>query len=283
MRRWKKSVAYIVLIISLVFTLFPLYWIVNTALKFEGDNLHKPPYFIPPKITFENFRMSITGHGEFQGVAASFPSILLSIRHSLLIALANLSLVLVVGCLAAYSIARFGTGGKNFSFWILSNRFLPPVVFIIPLFLVLRTLGLLDTHVALILLYSSFNLPFLIWFLIGYFSEIPREIEEAALVDGCSRLGTLWKIVIPLSAPGIIAVSFFCFLFAWNEYIFAFILAGREVITLPVALPRLSATYHVLRGMIAASSIIAIIPAVILTIFFRRFIVRGLSMGAVKG
>ena len=281
-KRAKKIAIYIILAISLLFALSPFYWLINTSLKHEGDNFHKPPYFLPPEIASENFLTVITGKGTYESVEFSFPGVLPSIRDSLVVAGTNTILVLFVGAFAAYSISRFRTGGKNLSFWILSIRFLPPIVFIIPLFLLLKTIWLFDTYIGLILVYCSFNLPFAVWFLIGYFEEIPREMEEAAFIDGCSRLGVLWKIVIPIAAPGMVVTVLFCFLFAWNEYIFALLLAGKQVITLPVMLPKFAASFEVFRGMVSAAAIVAIMPAVILAVVLQRFIVRGLSMGAIK-
>ena len=149
-----------------------------------------------------------------------------------------------------------------------------------PLFIVLRTVKLIDTYAGLILVYMLFNLPFAVWALLGYLNDIPFEVEEAALVDGCTRLQVVRHIVFPLAMPGIVVVFLFCFLFAWNEYTFAFLLAGKDVTTLPVILPRFAHSYEVFRGLVAAAATIAVGPAVLLAVFLQRFMVKNLTFGA---
>jgi multiple sugar transport system permease protein len=277
-----RLIANAVIALALVFFLSPFYWLVITAVKYEGDNFHKPPYFWPPNPTLENFRTAITGHGTFQGTDYQSTSVLSGIKDSLIVAGANTLISVTLGLLAAYAICRLRTGGARLAFWILSNRFVPPIVFVVPQFLLLRSIGLLDTYAGLILVYLSFNLPFATWFLLSYLRGLPIEIEEAAAIDGCRRLGIIFRIVLPLAAPGIAVTALFCFVFAWNEFTLAFLLSGRNVTTVTVLLPKFAGSFVVLLGVISTASLLAIIPAIILAVFMERYTIRGFAAGAYR-
>jgi multiple sugar transport system permease protein len=151
------------------------------------------------------------------------------------------------------------------------------------LFLIFKQFKLLDTHLALIIANTIFNLPFVIWLLKGFFDDLPAEMEEAALIEGCSHWGAFWRIALPLVAPGIVAVSLFSFIFAWNEFMFALLLTRRNVRTLTIIVPSLVGGHEILWGEIAAIGVVAILPGVLLSLLLQRYLVRGLSMGAVKG
>jgi multiple sugar transport system permease protein len=187
--------------------------------------------------------------------------------------------------------ARFRTGGKHLAFWFLSQRILPPVAVVIPIFLLYARyledwfgFTLIDTRIGLILLYTVFALPFTVWMMYAYFRQMPVELEEAALVDGCSRLQALSKIAAPLAAPGLISAAAFAFILAWTEFLFAQVLARDHAITLPVALAGLVTGFQGNQYAEAgALTIVSLIPAVILGIFVQRHLVRGLTLGAVKG
>jgi multiple sugar transport system permease protein len=202
--------------------------------------------------------------------------------NSLWIGLASAAFSLAVGSLAAYSIARFRTGGQPLSLSVLGTQMLPPVALVIPFYLLAQRTGLLDNGWALALVYLSFNLPFVVWILIGFFQGIPRELEEAALVDGSGRLGAFWQIVVPVSLPGMLAAGVFAFVLSWNEFLFALVLTGRTSKTLPVALAGLMSSQGVQVGPICAATIAMIAPIVALTWVIQRFLVRGLRFGAVK-
>jgi len=272
----KKIGVWIILIVAIITTGIPLYWLVTTALKPGWAIIHRPPLLIPPFISFKHFSSSMFGTVQFEGA-------LNSIKDSLIVATGNTLLCIIVGLLASYSIARFKTGGDNLSFWILSNRFLPPVAFIIPLFFILKKLNLFDTHLGLILVYCTFNVPFATWLIMGFIQQIPEDLEEAAMIDGCTRFGAFFKILMPLIIPGVAVSALFCFLFAWNEYIMAFLLTGEKVNTIPVAIPKYRGAHDILYGEISAVTIIAIIPAIILAFLLQRYLMRGLTVGALKG
>lgn len=202
--------------------------------------------------------------------------------NSLWIGLASAALSLAIGSLAAYSIARFRTGGQPLSLTVLGTQMLPPVALVIPFYLLAQRFGLLDKGWALALVYLSFNLPFVVWILIGFFQGIPRELEEAALVDGSGRLGAFWRIIVPLSLPGMLAAGVFAFVLSWNEFLFALVLTGRSSKTLPVALAGLMSSQGDQIGAICAAAVAMITPIVALTWVIQRFLVRGLTFGAVK-
>ena len=265
-----------VLLIVLIVFLFPVVWMFLTSFKTQDEYFSYPPVFIPKDFSLRNYYNSMAfppdGRGGLQGL-----------RDSLIIALSATVASVVMGSLAAYSLSRFKTGGENFSFWILSTRMMPPIAAALPLFLIFKQLKLLDTHLALIIANTIFNLPFVIWLLKGFFDDLPEEMEEAALLEGCSPWGAFWRIALPLVAPGLVAVSLFSFIFAWNEFMFALLLTRREVRTLTIIVPSLVGGHEILWGEIAAIGTVAILPGVLLSLLLQRYLVRGLSMGAVKG
>jgi multiple sugar transport system permease protein len=160
---------------------------------------------------------------------------------------------------------------------------MPPIAAALPLFLLFKQFRLLDTHLALIIANTIFNLPFVVWLLKGFFDDLPAEMEEAALLEGCSYWGSFWRIAVPLVAPGIVAVSLFSFIFAWNEFMLALLLTRRHVRTLTIIVPSLVGGHEILWGEIAAIGMVAILPGILLSLLLQRYLVRGLSMGAVKG
>ncbi|KKK79423.1 hypothetical protein LCGC14_2833650, partial [marine sediment metagenome] len=168
-------------------------------------------------------------------------------------------------------------------FAVLTTNMIPPAVILLPLFLFARKLNLYDTHSMMIIVYVAYNLAFVIWMLRSFFLEIPKEIEESALIDGCSRLGVLFRIVLPLSAPAIAATAILAFIFSWNEFIIALVLTSRNAFTLPILATGLISAKGILWGEIAATSTFITIPEVIFIFFAQKHIVRGLTMGAVKG
>ena len=203
--------------------------------------------------------------------------------NSLIITIASTALTIIMATFAAYGFSRFKMRGKDdVMFFILSTRMLPPVVVLIPIFLMFRTLGLSDTHFGLILLYTAFNLSFAIWVLKGFIDEIPIEYEEAAMVDGYTRFQTFWKIAIPQAMTGIAATAVFCFIFAWNEYAFALILTKNVAQTVPAWLPYQMGILGYDWGGAAAGSVLFVLPALIFTIILRKNLVRGITFGAIR-
>jgi multiple sugar transport system permease protein len=268
----KTTVIVILLALVCLFYVSPVFWMISTAFKRQEHIVSSPVYFLPPEITWYHVKNVFIMYGGFK-----------SIKDSLIIASITTIICLVVGSFAAYSLARFRTGGRNLAFWILSNRMLPPVVFVIPFFLLFKTFHLIDTHAGLILSYLTFNLPFSIWILRGFFSQIPKELDESAMIDGARRITILLRIVLPLAGPGIVATALFVFVFSWNEFLYALLLTRGGVRTLPVLIPQLYGGHDILYGEVSAITIFAIVPIIVLIIFFQRYLVRGLTLGAVEG
>jgi len=276
MSRLQKVITVVVLVIVLILFMFPVVWMFLTSFKSEPEYFHYPPVFIPADFSLRNYfnamAMPPDGRGGLQGL-----------RDSLIIASATTLVAVLLGSLGAYSLSRFKTGGENFSFWILSTRMFPPVAAALPLFLIFKQIKLLDTHLALIIANTIFSLPFVIWLLKGFFDELPLELEEAALIDGCSYWGAFWRVALPLITPGLVATALFSFIFAWNEFMFALLLTRRTVRTLTIIVPSLVGGHEILWGEIAAIGTIAIIPGILLSLLLQRYLVRGLTLGAVKG
>ena len=273
---WKRFIRAFILIVALCFFLFPVVWMILTSFKTEAEYFSYPPVFIPHHFGIENYvnalAMPPDGRGGLQGL-----------KDSIIVASASTFVAVLAGSLAAYSIARYKFGGDNFSFWVLSTRMFPPVAAALPLFLIFKTFKLLDTHLALIIANTIFALPFVIWLLKGFFEDLPIELEEAALIDGCTPFGAFTKVALPLVAPGLVATALFAFVFTWNEFMFALLFTRRNVRTLTVIVPSLVGGHEILWGQIAAIGTIAIIPGILLALLLQRYLIRGLTMGAVKG
>ncbi|MGQ9627016.1 MAG: carbohydrate ABC transporter permease [Anaerolineae bacterium] len=271
-----KIITSVILLLALAFFLFPVLWMFITSFKGQPEFFSYPPVFFPKQIDLRNYIGAMVpppdGRGGFK-----------SLGDSLIVASSTTIISLLTGSLAAYSLARFRTGGDNLSFWILSTRMFPPVASALPLFFIFQRLKMLDTYPVLIVANTIFNLSFVIWMLKGFFEDLPAELEEAALIDGCTTFGAFWRVALPLIAPGLVATALFAFIFTWNEFMFAMLLTRRNIRTLTVLVPSLVGGHEILWGQIAASGMIAIIPCVALALLLQRYLVRGLTLGAVKG
>lgn len=268
--RYSKLVLYVILTVYLVFVLFPIVWLVVSSLK-----THYQTLIIPPKIVFrptmEAYEKIITG-----GMLRAF-------KNSLKIAGVDIVLALTFGIPAAYSLARFKTRlNENIGFWFLSIRMAPAFGVIVPIYIVIRNLRLLDTTLAVNVAHLLINLPFAIWLLKGYFEEVPIEIEESALIDGATRLQVLLRIVLPTSMPMVISVAILTFMFSWNEFLFVFVLTSTEGVTVPVLVASLAGTMTFDWPLMCAVSIGAMVPAFLFVFAVQRYIVRGLTLGAIK-
>ena len=264
------------LAITLVFLLawaFPIVWSVLNSLKTDSDVLAYPPklFFTP---TLAPYRDVLFGSG----------SILPNLVSSFIISIGTTVVTMLMAVPAAYALARLRFHGKKFAgFYVLATQMLPPVGIIIPYFLILQNIGWIDTYQGIILIYLSFSLPFAIWLLVSYFEDIPFEMEEAAYLDGASRLKTLWRIIIPQVRGGIAVTVVFVFLNAWNEFLFAVVLSGNTVRPVTVAMFNFISVEQTLWAKLAAVSVLAMLPVVILGIVAQKNIVKGLTVGAVKG
>jgi multiple sugar transport system permease protein len=262
--------------ISLVFLLawvFPIVWSVLNSLKTEQDVLAYPPKFLFTP-TFAAYRDVLFGSG----------SILPNLVSSFIISIGTTVVTMIMAVPAAYALARLRIPGKRCAgFYVLATQMLPPVGIIIPYFLILRNIGWMDTYQGIILIYLSFSLPFAIWLLVSYFEDIPFEMEEAAYLDGASRWKTLWRIIIPQVQGGIAVTVVFVFLNAWNEFLFAVVLSGNTVRPVTIAMFNFVSVEQTLWTKLAAVSVLAMLPVIVLGIVAQKHIVKGLTVGAVKG
>jgi len=267
----KKIILLVIAAVVFVVILFPPVVLFLTSIKTELDALSFPPKWIF-KPTIENYTTIF-----------KFSPFTRYLLNSLIVASLNTAVVLVLGSLAAYSLARFKFKGvDNLAFWILSIRMMPPVAAIIPIYIIMRNLRLLDTPWSLVITYLTFNLPFAVWMMRSFFQEIPREIEESALVDGCSTLSAFRKIALPLVAPGLAATGILTFIFSWNEFLFALILTGSKAVTLPVGITGYMKETGINWGYMTAGGALALIPVIVFTILVQKHLVKGLTMGALK-
>ncbi len=280
-KKTSHIIALVVIGIALVFYLIPIYWIIATSFKPYKDIFAMPPKFIF-KPTMDNYRGLMTEQskaGEILGMS-SYPGQLL---NSIIISFISTALAVGLGTISAYAFSRFEMKGKgDMMFFILSTRMLPPVVVVIPLFLMYRTLGLIGTHFGLILLYTTFNVSFATWLMKGFIDEIPKEYEEAALVDGYTRFMAFVKIILPQSVTGIAATAVFCLITAWNEFTFALIMNGSRATTAPPSLASRMGSSGVEWGQIAGGVFIFLLPVAAFTFIMRKHLLRGVTFGAIK-
>jgi multiple sugar transport system permease protein len=269
---FKRVIRIILIVIILVVFLFPVFWIVIGSFKVQGDFYSVPPKILPSSPTFENFKIVVTTGRGLKGIT-----------DSLIVGVVSTILTMIIAVPASYSLARYRPGGTQISFFILSILFLPPVIGVVPLFFIFKTLGLLDTYYVLLISYLFFNLPFATWIMKGFFEDIPVELEQAVMVDGYSRFRAFFKIAIPLAKPGIAVAALFAFIFSWNELMFASIFGRSNVQTLPLVLQDFIGSRGIVWGQLSALGVIAAIPGILLAVFMQRYIVRGLTFGAVKG
>ena len=208
-------------LVTLLF-LFPIYWLLIISFKTPDEIFSYPPTWYPTHFHFGTYAVL------FQDRDA------VTVWHSLVVAGSSTLLAMFLGTICAYSLARFRTGGENLANWIISQRMVPPIAVVFPIFLSYVWLGWVDTYLGIILLYTAFNLPYVIWMMRGYILDIPRTLEESALVDGCTRWQVIWQVVLPMSRAGLFATAILTFIFAWNEFLFALVLTRTEVTTYTV-------------------------------------------------
>jgi len=260
----------VAILITLVF-LFPVYWLAMNSFKTADEIYSSPPVWWPASLQLNNYLVLFK-----DGDA-------ISVFNSLLVASVSTLLAMTLGTLCAYSLARFKTGGDHLSNWIISQRMVPPIAVVFPIFLLYVFFGWVDTYIGMILLYTAFNLPYVIWMMRGYIQDIPRSLEEAALIDGCSPWQVFYKVVLPMCKGGLLATAIFTFIFSWNEFLFALVLTRTEVTTFTVQVTHYFGGQSNFWTKIAAMSVLGTLPVFIAVVFMQRYLVRGISMGAVKG
>ncbi|NRF92833.1 carbohydrate ABC transporter permease [Paenibacillus frigoriresistens] len=263
---------YGIIIISMIIFIFPIFWMILTSLKNQTDAFTSVPKWTFA-VTWDNYKTVLFDK-----------NFLKYIGNSLYVSVVSTVLAVILGSGIAYPFARYKLpGAKNILTWILTLRIVPPIVSILPIYLVFSKLNMLDTYTALILMYTFMNLPLATWLLYGFFKDVPGEIEESALVDGCNRFTAFFRVVLPIVGPGLVSAGLLSFIFAWNEFLFANILSGPHARTAPVGLNEYATPVSVLWGQIAAAGTMIVIPIAIITFALQRKMVRGLTMGAVKG
>jgi multiple sugar transport system permease protein len=261
----------------------PFVWLFITSISYQKNLLARPLSFVPPEVTFDNYRMIfglIRFHAEGQAA-----KILPSMLNSLVVASVVTAINLVVGTTAGYAYARYRFPLKTVSlFALLFTRMLPTVVLVPAFFLMLRALGLQNTLAGLSLAYCSFTLPFTVWIMKAYFETVPAELDKSALVDGCNRLQAYYRVVLPVSGPGLVAGGAFTFMLCWNEFIVAQVLNTKPgTTTLPPVIAGMNGQINIDYSVIAASGFLGALPAVLLVLIFQKYMVQGLTAGSVKG
>lgn len=274
---------YILIGICLIFFLFPVYWLVITAFKPSNEWFSWPPKFWPSKFTFSNF-YGAKETEVFGGTTGSIENIFPYLRNSTIIGISVALVGTIISALSAYAIARYKVGGAFLAEWIISIRMLPPIVSAVPLYVIFSRLRLINTWWALILSHLVIVVPLGVWLLISFFREIPKEIDEAAYVDGANPLQTFFYVVLPLSAPGLAAVAVLSLIQSWGEFLLALVLTNdAQAQTLPIFLGRYITGWRVAWGPLSAAGIVTMLPVVVFAIVAQRYLIRGLTFGAVKG
>jgi multiple sugar transport system permease protein len=270
----EKTLIYFVIATYLFITLAPLLWVLSTSMKPNQEAISFPPKFLPDSPTFDNYLFVLTD-----------PKLVTSLINSLAVSLGSTGLSVIVSALGGYAFARFDFKGKNLLISTILGLFMIPVVInIIPLYILLSNLGLLNSLLALVLTFQILIIPLNIFLLKNYFETIPKELEEAALIDGCSKMRAFWHIIVPISIPGFLIAAILSFRFSWNEFVLPIVLSNRpDVMVFQVALYQFISLYRIDWGYLTAGINIALIPVVVLMLFFQKRMIRGLTLGAVRG
>ncbi len=268
-------VKWILLVVSLVGVLFPLYWLFISAFKLEQDYRAYPPVFFPKELTLDSFIEVFTQN-----------QLLENLINSAIIATVTTVITLLIGSMAAYAVQRgpLGRRTKNlFGLWFMVQKMYPAIATAIPVYLVMRSLKLIDTLTAMIIMNTSFNLPLVIWLMMGFFEQVPYELEESAMLDGSNFVHRFFRVILPITKPGLVASAILTFTATWNEFLFAVILSINKAKTLPVVIAGFITDRGLAWGPMAATSLVTLLPVVVLTLLVQKDFVKGMAMGAVKG
>ena len=273
-RRWVGLVlTWATIIAALIFFLGPFFWILTTSVKANEDYFAYPPVWVPADASLKHYAALFTRS-----------SGALYFTNSLVISTLSMVAALLVSLPTAYSIARWRFGGGFLSLLLLTLRMLPAIALIIPLYILYKLLGLTNSYIGLVLVYTVLYVPFAVWLLVGFLRDFPVEIEEAALIDGCSRLRALVSVVTPIIAPGLAVVALFSFIATWNEFLFAIVLTGIETKTMMVLVTSFtSGGTDMFYGEASASVVLGVLPAFIVAFMLQRYLVKGLALGGTKG
>jgi ABC-type glycerol-3-phosphate transport system permease component len=270
----EKSLIYFVIATYLFITLAPLLWVLSTSFKPNPEAISFPPQFLPGEPTLDNYVFVLTD-----------PKLVISLFNSLAVSLASTGLSVAVSALGGYAFARFDFKGKNLLISTILGLFMIPVVInIIPLYIMLANVGLLNSLFALVLTFQILIIPLNIFLLKNYFETIPKELEEAALIDGCSKIRAFWHVIVPISMPGFLIAAILSFRFSWNEFVLPVVLSNRpDVMVFQVALYQFISLYRIDWGYLTAGINIALIPVVVLMLIFQKRMIRGMTLGAIRG
>jgi multiple sugar transport system permease protein len=278
----RHIIIYGLLLLWSFISFFPLYWVVTTSIKAPGDVFSGPKY-----LPFIDFLPS--GEGWEAATVGNFQELFFrALSNSMIISVSSAALAVLLGSLAGYGLARYTytigrIGNHDISMWFISQIILPPAAVLFPLLIMFKTLSLLDTRHGLIILYTAFNLPAVVWVMRDHFNSIPQELEESALIDGCSRLGAFVRIALPLALPGIIAAFLLVLVFAWNEYFIGVNLTSAEAQTMPILIAGQSSGRGLLWWSMSAMATASIAPMIVIGLVLEKYIVKGLTAGAVRG
>jgi multiple sugar transport system permease protein len=283
MKKTMRTLWQVLLVIPVVlFIYLPVAWLVISSISTRSELLSTPIHWIPEQPTFQNYLNILVPGQDTSEVAKTFR---ITLWNSLLVASSVTVIALTLGSLASYALVRLRFPFRQtMLIGILGTRMIPEISLVIPLYLFATRFGLFNSPLILIITYLSFALPFAIWLMAAFFNTIPVELEDAARIDGCNRIETLFRIILPISAPGLVSTGLFVFLTAWDEFFFALILTSTvSAKTVPVAIAEFTGRYVVDVGGMMTGGVLAAIPPVILSLIFQRYIVSGLTAGAVKG
>jgi multiple sugar transport system permease protein len=289
-RKWRRALGiYSLAVLVGAETLAPFVWMIISSISTQAELFSVPPHWFPNAPTLETYRALLGGGAiAYRGtgeVAAPIQAFGRAMVNSFIISSATTALCLALGTLSAYAFARFRFRFKtSLYFLILAVQMIPSISLVVPLYLLLKTLGLLDSYLGMTLVYSTFTVAFVIWVMVGYFQTIPKEMEEAARIDGCTRLQALRRVVLPLTKPGLIATGTLAFLTTWNEFLFALLFTNTLAAkTLPVVISEFSTQFNLEYGLMMTGGVLASLPPIILALFFQKQILSGLTAGGVKG
>ncbi len=273
-KRTLKYLWYVVMILATVVTLFPIYWSVVTSLKKASEIVQMPATYFPSVVTWTHFATAWNTLG-----------FMTFFKNSFYVSLVSMIFTVIFATMAGFALARYQFKfKKSFLLMILCTQFFPGAMLIIPLFMIYNTMGLINSHLSLILTYTTFHIPFNAILMSGFIANIPVELEEAAMVDGCTRFGAITKIVLPVLVPGLVATSAFAFISSWNDFLYALMFLSKNTkFTIPVGLHFMIGEYSIDYGAMAAGSVISMVPLLLLFAYVQKFLVSGLSSGAVKG
>ena len=267
-------VKWILVVFSLVSVIFPLYWLTISAFKLEQDYRAYPPVFFPSQLTLDSFIEVFTKN-----------QLMNNLINSATISVVTTVITLLIGSMAAYAVQRGPLGKKArnfFGLWFMVQKMYPAIATAIPVYLVMRSLKLIDTLLAMIIMNTSFNLPLVIWLMMGFFEQVPYELEESAMLDGSGFTHRFFNIILPITKPGLVASAILTFTATWNEFLFAVILSINKSKTLPVVIAGFITDRGLAWGPMAASALVTLVPVVILTLLVQKDFVKGMAMGAVK-